>query len=86
MFGVAHVRHLNTQNFFLANVYEYFLLLRKNSFPSFQDFFPKNMLVLSQNVFSNYNTFLIECSEGPFLDVNLKTMFFEGQEPQSQQQ
>ena len=33
------------------------------------------MLVLSENVFSNYNTYLIECNEKLFLDVNLKFMF-----------
>ena len=52
-----------------------FLRLVKRYFPSFQDFFSQKI------VFSNYNTSLIECKEGPFLDVNLKTRFFRGKNP-----
>ena len=54
--------------------------------PSFQYFFHKNLLVLFKNVFSQYNTSLIECKKGPFLDINIKkTRFCEGQKPRSQQ-
>ena len=40
--------------------------------------FPQKFVVWLEYVFSNCNTFLIECNKGLFLDVNLKLGFLKG--------
>ena len=71
------MRHPNTQKLFFGKMcYKYFFYVyEKGIFHHFKICFSQKI------VFSNYNTFLIECREGPFLDVNLKTRFFKGQKP-----
>ena len=69
--------------FFWQNVFLFiFFMHMKNIFSFILRFFHKKLLILSKCLFSNWNTFHIECNEGLLLTVYMKTMFFEGQNRQ----
>ena len=58
VFGGAHGRSLNTLKLCLAKCFIiFFTSLWKIHLPPFQGWFHKNMLVLTNNGFSHYNTF-----------------------------
>ena len=61
--------------------YKYLLTLMKNVFSITSKKINKKLQLLSKSVFSYSITFSIECNKGPFLDVNLQTMFFRGKKP-----
>ena len=63
----------------------FFFTLMKNIFLSFKDFFHKKNVDLVKMCVFKLEYIKIECNDGLFLDVNLKTRFFEGQNRQSQQ-
>ena len=86
VFGETHGRPLNTiKKTFSGNMLYYFLMLIKNTFFIILRLVHKKLPLLFSNVFSRYNTYLIERKKGLFLDVHLITRFFEGQNRYGQQ-
>ena len=66
------------KNYFWQNVLLFFFhAYEKYICHYFKKNSPKKLVVLSSNVFSHYNTFLIECTKGLLLDVNKKNTFFK---------
>ena len=65
-----------TKTFFLQNFYYLFPAYEKYFFDNFKVFLT-NLLIWSTYVFSKWNTFLIGCNKGLFLDVNQKNCFFD---------
>ena len=72
----SHARPLNTETFFGKRFYYFFNSHKRYFFEYFQ-IFHKKLLIWTKYVFLTCNTFKIECNKGRFLDVNLKTRFFE---------
>ena len=75
VFGGAHWRPLNTLKLIFGKMFYYFwFTLLKNTFAIFSRFF-----------FLQYVELSVTVRKELFLDVNLKTMFFVGQNHQSPQ-